>query len=72
MLKRAHKGIFHKFSNKHLQRYMDEFVGRHNMRGKDTIDQMATVVQGMEGKRLKYKDLIGDNGLPSGARKAKA
>ena len=58
MLKRAHKGTFHKMSNKHLGRYVDEFVGRHNMRGKDTIDQMATMAHGMDGKRLKYKELV--------------
>ena len=32
MLKRAHKGTFHRLSAKHLQRYVSEFVGRHNMR----------------------------------------
>ena len=32
MFKRAHKGTYHKMSPKHLQRYVDEFVGRHNMR----------------------------------------
>ena len=31
-LKRAHKGTFHRLSPKHLHRYVDEFVGRHNMR----------------------------------------
>lgn len=67
-LKRAHKGVFHKFSVKHLQRYVDEFSGRHNARNSDTIDQMQAVVAGMVGKRLRYDDLIADNGLPSGAR----
>ena len=68
MLKRAHKGVYHKFSNKHLQRYVDEFVARQNFRRKDTVDQMAALVQGMEGKRLKYSELTADNGLESGAR----
>ena len=58
MLKRAHKGTYHKMSNKHLGRYVTEFVERHNMRGKDTIEQMATVARGMEGKQLKYKELV--------------
>ena len=40
MLKRAHKGTFHRLSPKHLQRYVDEFCGRHNVREMDTIDQM--------------------------------
>ena len=45
-------------SNKHLGRYVDEFVGRHNKRPSDTIDQMGALVSGMEGKRLRYQDLI--------------
>ena len=47
-------------SPKHLQRYINEFVGRHNMRAKDTIDQMRDVVTGLVGKRLMYRDLITD------------
>ena len=68
MLKRAHKGTFHKLSPKHLQRYVDEFAGRHNCRDADTVDQMAALTTGMGGKRLRYRDLIAPNGLPSGAR----
>ena len=67
-LKRGHKGIFHKFSPKHLQRYVNEFSGRHNVRSMDTGDQMREIVKGLVGKRLRYQDLIADNGLDSGAR----
>ena len=70
MLKRAHKGTFHKMSPKHLDRYVQEFAGRHNMREQDTADQLATLRDGMDYKRLKYKTLIRDNGLESGARAA--
>ena len=59
-LKRAHKGTYHQMSPKHLQRYVDEFVGRHNIRDRDTIDQMTAVVAGLVGKRLLYRDLIAD------------
>ena len=59
MLKRAHKGVYHKLSAKHLDRYVREF---------DTLDQMGTVVVGMVGKWLMYGQLIADNGLASGAR----
>ena len=52
MLKRAHKGVYHKMSAKHLQRYVDEFAGRHSIRERDTIDQMVAIVIGMIGKRL--------------------
>ena len=65
-VERGHKGVFHKFSKKHLQRYVDEFAGKHNARNWDTIDQMRSIYRRMIGKRLKYEDLIADNG----ARKA--
>ena len=68
MLKRAHKGTFHKLSPKHLDRYVQEFAGRHNLRDEDTIDIMGAVVSGMEGKRLTYEMLIAPNGLSIGAR----
>ncbi len=68
MLKRAHMGTFHKLSPKHLDRYVQEFAGRHNLRDEDTIDIMAAVADGMDGKRLRYRTLIAANGLASGAR----
>ena len=71
MLKRAHGGTFHKMSPKHLDRYVQEFAGRHNVREADTRDQMNGMVRDMDGKRLRYADLIADNGLESGARATK-
>ena len=68
MLKRGYQGTFHKFSEKHLPRYVAEFAGRHNIRPRDTLDMMQSVAINMAGKRLRYRDLIADNGLPSGAR----
>ena len=68
MLKRAHKGTFHKMSPKHLNRYVQEFVARHNMRESDTLDQMGETVARFVGRRLLYRDLIADNGLASAAR----
>ncbi len=65
MLKRAHKGTYHKFSVKHLDRYVIEFAGRYNLRNLDT---MISVVAKMEGKRLRYVELTADHGLSSGAR----
>ena len=62
MLKRAHKGTFHRLSPKHLQRYVNEFAGRHNIRDKDTIDQMTDIVCGLVGRRLMYRDLIAPTG----------
>ena len=68
MFKRAHKGTFHKLSPKHLDRYVQEFAARHNLRDEDTIDIMAAVADGMDGKRLRYRTLIAKTGLASGAR----
>lgn len=70
MFKRGFHGTFHKISPKHLNRYVREFEGRHNVREADTVDQMASVVTGMIGKRLMYRELIAGNGLASGARTA--
>ena len=68
MLKRGYYGTYHKMSPKHLDRYVSEFARRHNIRDQDTIDQMSAMVAGMALKRLKYADLIADNGLDSGSR----
>ena len=58
MLKRAHTGILHKISPKHLDRYVTEFAGRHNSRESDTLTQMGKLARGMMGRRLKYRDLV--------------
>ena len=58
MLKRGYYGTYHQWSEKHLQRYVNEFSGRHNLRKLDTIDQMKAMAQGMDGKRLRYRDLV--------------
>ena len=58
MLKRAHKGTFHKISPKHLQRYVNEFAGRHNIRELGTMAQMMFVASRLSGKRLPYAALI--------------
>ena len=71
MLKRGHVGKFHKISPKHMDRYVQEFAARHNfLREADTIDIMGAVARtdGGVGKRLRYRELIADNGLASGAR----
>ena len=68
MLKRAYAGTFHKISPKHLDRYVRAFAFRQNTREVDTADQMGCLVACMEGKRLRYRELIADNGLDSTAR----
>ena len=57
-LKRGFDGTYHQMSPKHLDRYVAEFEGRHNDRPSDTIDQMRHMAEGMEGRRLRYQDLV--------------
>ena len=59
MLKRGYVGTYHHMSVKHLDRYVNEFEGRHNARPLDTVDQMSAAVRNMGGKRLPYAELIG-------------
>ena len=67
-LKHGINGSFYKISPKHLNRYVDEFAGRHNDRPLDTRKQMELIARGLVGRRLTYEDLIADNGLDNFAR----
>ena len=58
LLKRGYHGIYHWMSPKHLHRYAMEFAGRYSQRAKILLDQLAHMARGMEGKRLRYRDLI--------------
>ena len=60
MMKRGYEGVYHHWSEKHLDRYVTEFEGRHNSRPLDTSEQMSKMVTGSVGKRLKYQDLIAE------------
>lgn len=67
MLKRAHDGTFHKMSPKHLNHYVQEFAGKHNIRNSDTVDQMRSVVARLVGRNLLYSRLVEPNGLSNAA-----
>ena len=68
ILKRAHKGTFHKISPKNLQCYVSEFVGKHNIRDSDTIAKIRDTFARLDGRNLLHRDLVACNGLPSGTR----
>ena len=59
LLKRGFYGQYHKMSAKHLNRYVQEFAGRHNIRGLDTLAQMSLIAHGLDRKRLRYRELVG-------------
>ena len=51
-------GAFHHLSDKHLNRYVQEFTGRNNIRDLDTLKQMEFLARVIVGKRLRYRDLV--------------
>ena len=59
LLKKGYHGTFHHFTPKHMNRYINEFVTRHNIRKQDTIVMMGDTVGLMVGKRLTYRQLTG-------------
>ena len=56
LLKREYCGIYHRMSVKHLQKYINEFADRTNVRPVDTIDQINLTLKRLVGKRLAYRD----------------
>ena len=63
LLKRGYYGVYHWMSPKHLARYACEFAGRQNGRLLGTLEQLTRMFQAMDGKRLRYQDLVADGGL---------
>lgn len=45
-------------SKKHLQRYIDEYMGMHNIRLLGTMGRIESTFEGMNEKRLRYKELV--------------
>ena len=58
LLKKGYHGTFHHFSPKHMDKYINEFATRYNLRSMDTIEIMMATVKMMEGKRLTYRGMI--------------
>ncbi len=61
------QGTVHKPPPKHPNRDIQDVAARHNRRDEDTTASMAVIASGMDGKRLRYRDLTADNGLSVGA-----
>ncbi len=61
VLKRGFYGVYHQFSEKHLQRYVDEFAYRLNEGNckVHTLDRIDALIKKTNGVRLTYTNLIG-------------
>lgn len=67
LLKRGIKGTYISVEPFHLGRYVDEQVFRFNERKGDDADRFRTALRGIIGKRLTYKELIGNGAIASAA-----
>ena len=56
LLERGYYGIYHRMSVKHLQKYINEFANRTDIRPVDTIDQINLTIKRLGGKRLACRD----------------
>jgi transposase-like protein len=63
LLKRAIKGTYVSVEPFHLFRYLDEQAFRFNERGDDDGGRFVQVMRTIVGRRITYKELIGDAGL---------
>jgi len=59
LLKRSFYGTFHKVSEKHLQRYLQELDFKWNTRKQSDSKRMKKALKGIESKRLTRETLIG-------------
>lgn len=62
ILKRGLNGTYHHVSKHHLHRYLAEFDHRYSTRSKlgvEDQERTAGIIKAAEGKRLRYKPLVG-------------
>lgn len=55
VFKRGMKGVYQHCSEKHLQRYLNEFDFRYNSRDLTDQERAQEAIKGAEGKRLEYR-----------------
>jgi transposase-like protein len=58
IFKRGVMGIYHHVSDKHLQRYLDEFAARYNTRTEREGERFDGFLAASIGRRLTYQELI--------------
>ena len=59
VVKRAFKETYYHWSLKHMQRYINELAAHQNQRHLSTMGQLVATFQGMVGKRLTFRALVG-------------
>jgi len=59
LFKRQVYGIHHWISEKHLQRYVNEATWRYNRRDANEGGRVNSLLASTQGKRLRYRELIG-------------
>ena len=59
VLKRGFNGVYHNWTEKHCDRYVNEFTFRLNEGNCqiDTLDRIKFLYKGMDGRRITYKEL---------------
>ncbi len=55
IFKRGMRGVYHRCSEKHLQRYLHEFDFRYNTRDLTDFERSIKAIRNSEGKRLIYR-----------------
>lgn len=58
LLKRSYKGVYHYMSHKHLNRYIGEFVNRHNTSDLSPLQFIGDTFTRGIGRHISYKELI--------------